>query len=66
MNIIYLLGTIVFGTIGLLFTVFGVLGLIAPRQELSYSERELLWMALAGVGNVVAAALLLRGLISGL
>lgn len=43
-----------------------MVGLITPRRELSYTERELFWMALAGVGDIVAAALLLRGLISGL
>jgi hypothetical protein len=60
------LGSIVFGVIGILFAVFGVLGLIAPRRDLSYTERELLWMALAGIGNIVAAALLLRGFLTGL
>jgi len=60
------LGTIVFGGVGLLFTVFGLLGLLIPRREVDYSDRELLWMSLAGIGNLVAAALLLKGLLSGI
>jgi len=49
-----------------MFTLFGVLGLIVPRRELSYSDRELMWMSLAGIGNLVAAALLVRGLLGGI
>jgi len=60
------LGTIVFGGVGLLFTVFGLLGLLIPRREVDYSDRELLWMSLAGIGNLVAAALLLKGLLGGI
>jgi hypothetical protein len=53
--------------IGLLFTVFGVIGLLAPKEgrEVQYTEREFFWMSLAGVGNIVAAALLLNNLLSG-
>jgi hypothetical protein len=60
------LGAIVFGMIGLMFTLFGILGLIVPRCELNYSDRELMWMSLAGIGNLVAAALLVRGLLGGM
>jgi len=42
------------------------LGLLVPRREVDYSDRELLWMSLAGIGNLVAAALLLQGLLSGI
>lgn len=55
---VFVLGMIVFGLIGLLFTLFGVLGLASPRRELEYNDRELLWMTLAGIGDIVAAALL--------
>lgn len=58
---------IVFGVIGLLFTIFGVIGLLAPKKgrEVQYTDREFFWMSLAGVGNIVAAALLLSYLLSG-
>jgi len=58
---------IVFGIVGLLFTIFGILGLVAPRdnKDVQYSSRELFWMALAGIGNIVAAALLLSRLLAG-
>jgi hypothetical protein len=64
-RIIFLLATVAFGGIGLIFFVFGVLGLAFPREEIEYSERELLWMALAGIGNLIAAALLVKGFITG-
>jgi hypothetical protein len=65
MTFVYLLGTIVFGLIGVLFTVFGLLGLLVPSRELDYSDRELLWITLAGVGDIVAAALLLHRFLTG-
>lgn len=58
MSVVMILGMIVFGLIGLLLTAFGVLGLASPRRELAYSDRELLWITLAGIGDIVAAALL--------
>lgn len=54
-----------FGGIGLVFFLFGALGLAFPRKEVTYSDRELLWMALAGVGNLIAAALLAKGFFAG-
>ncbi len=65
MTIVFLLGAIVFGIIGALFTIFGLLSLLVPSRERDYSDRELLWITLAGVGNIVAAALLLSRFISG-
>ncbi|HED04586.1 MAG TPA: hypothetical protein ENI60_07470 [Candidatus Fraserbacteria bacterium] len=64
-RIIFLLATVAFGGIGLVFFLFGVLGLAFPRENVQYSERELLWMALAGAGDLVAAALLVAGVLSG-
>jgi hypothetical protein len=61
-----LLATVAFGGIGLVFFLFGALGLAFPRkEEVTYSDRELLWMALAGIGNLVAAALLIKGFFAG-
>lgn len=64
-RIIFLLATVAFAGIGLVFFLFGVLGLAFPRENVQYSERELLWMALAGAGDLVAAALLVAGVLSG-
>lgn len=57
---------IVFGIVGLLFTVFGILGLLAPKdsKDVQYSSRELFWMSIAGIGNIVAAALLLSRILT--
>jgi len=49
---------VVFGLIGLMFTAFGVLGLLNPSRDLAYSPRELFWMTLAGIGDLAAAAFL--------
>ncbi len=63
MTVVYALGAIVFGVVGLLFTIFGLLGLLVPSREVDYTERELFWMTLAGIGDIVAAALLLGRLL---
>ncbi len=65
MTAVAVLGAIVFGIIGLLFTVFGLLGLLIPSREVDLTPRELLWMTLAGIGDLVAAALLLRAVLVG-
>ena len=63
MTIVYVLGAIVFGLVGILFTIFGLLGLLVPSREVDYTERELFWMTLAGIGDIVAAALLVSKLL---
>lgn len=63
MTIVYVLGAIVFGLVGALFTIFGLLGLLVPSREVDYTERELFWMTLAGIGDIVAAALLVSRLL---
>jgi hypothetical protein len=62
-TIVYVLGAIVFGLVGALFTIFGLLGLLVPSREVDYTERELFWMTLAGIGDIVAAALLVSRLL---
>ena len=46
------------GLIGLMFTLFGILGLLRPSRDVTYSSRELFWITLAGVGDLAAAAFL--------
>jgi hypothetical protein len=61
-------GAIVFGIMGILFTLFGVLGLVTPKKkgrDIEYTDREFFFMTLAGIGNIVAAAMLLNRLLGG-
>ena len=58
-NVLFVVMLIVFGLIGLLFTAFGILGLLSPSRDISYSARELFWMTLAGIGDLVATAFLI-------